>query len=312
MNLEDEKFFEEESKNLKKLKKIEEKKEEVKEKKEVQEEPKVEIKEEENIDTSQVLQKIVKTITQDVQKRVEKNFIMKELEEIKKMVVDLFKRKPPEIQKVVGKVETKFPEVQKIEGQVEVKNLPEKQKIEDERIVERIEKLEKAIRSLKFPEPVKEVSIRNIAEFPKPPSVVKISEMPTDELKKIINVLKANKIELRELADFFAKNPDYYVNVRLTDGKEWYKALSEIITGVSEGTKIVGLKDNENNRINPAQEDGNLAKLVGFEIPPYDTIELGYTSGNLTSVVYKKENSTLAILTLSYDVNGNLISIVKS
>jgi hypothetical protein len=73
----------------------------------------------------------------------------------------------------------------------------------------------------------------------------------------------------------------------------------------------VGILDEKGKTITPATEE-SLSKLVGFEIPPYDTIELEYTSGNLTSVVYKKENSTLATLTLSYDVNGNLISIVKS
>uniref|UniRef100_A0A7C3WXX6 Uncharacterized protein n=1 Tax=Dictyoglomus turgidum TaxID=513050 RepID=A0A7C3WXX6_9BACT len=238
MDQKDEEFFNKESENLTKP----EKKEEVKSEK-VQEEQKVEIEKKEkevqvkkvediDIETSQILQKAIQKV---IQKEFEKNFVLKELAEIKKAVVDLFRRRPPEVQKVIGEVETKFPEVQKIEGQVEVKNLPERQKIEDERIVERIERLEKAIRSLKFPEPLKEVKIANVAEFPKPPNVVKISEMPTDELKKIIEVLKANKIELNELVDFFSRNPDYYINVRLTDGKEWYKALSEIVAGVGGG-----------------------------------------------------------------------------
>jgi hypothetical protein len=237
MNKKDEEFFDEESENLQELKKVEEQKEKVKEEKEVQKDPEVKIEEknEEDVETNQALQKIVKTITENVHKEVEKNFIMKELEEIKKVVMDLFKRKPPEVQKIVGEVETTFPKVQKIEGQVEVRNLPEKQKIEDERIIEKIENLEKAIKKLKFPEPVKEVRIRNVDEFPKPQSTLKISEMPTDELKKIIDILKANKIELSELTDFFVKNPDYYINVRLTDGKEWYKALSEVVAGIGGG-----------------------------------------------------------------------------
>ena len=329
MDKEDERFFEQEIENLRKAKNTEEKLDKVEEEKvqeekkldkveeeKVQEEPKVEIEEnEEDIETNQALQKIVKTITENVRKGIEKNFIMKELEEIKKVVLDLFKRKPPEIQKIVGKVETEFPEVQKIEGQVEVKNLPKKQKIEDERIVERIERLEKAIRSLKFPKPIKEVTIKNVSEFPKSPNVVKISEMPTDELKKIIEVLKTNKIDLNELVDFFSKNPDYYINVRLTDGKEWYRALTEIITGVSEGTKIVSLKDSKNNLINPATEDGNLSKIPGLAIPIHDFIALSYEEGNLIQVVYKQGGSNgtiVATLSLSYDTNGNLISITKT
>jgi hypothetical protein len=77
------------------------------------------------------------------------------------------------------------------------------------------------------------------------------------------------------------------------------------------GEDKIKITDQNGNVINPPTEE-DLAKLVGFEIPPYDMIELGYTSGNLTSVIYKKGNSTVATLTLNYDVNGNLISITKS
>ena len=48
--------------------------------------------------------------------------------------------------------------------------------------------------------------------------------------------------------------------------------------------------------------------LVGFEIPPYDDIVLGYTDGNLTSVVYKKDSETVYTLNLSY-TDGNLTRV---
>jgi hypothetical protein len=51
-----------------------------------------------------------------------------------------------------------------------------------------------------------------------------------------------------------------------------------------------------------------LQKLVGFEIPPYDDIVLGYTDGNLTSVVYKKDTETVYTLNLSY-TDGNLTRV---
>lgn len=49
----------------------------------------------------------------------------------------------------------------------------------------------------------------------------------------------------------------------------------------------------------------------GFNIPSYDSIELGYTDDNLTSVVYKKDSVTVATLTLSY-TSGNLTGVTKS
>lgn len=59
-----------------------------------------------------------------------------------------------------------------------------------------------------------------------------------------------------------------------------------------------------------------LSVVQGLEIPSHDYILMTYDdSGNLTQVVYKKGGSTgtiVATLTLSYDVNNNLISVSKS
>ncbi len=49
----------------------------------------------------------------------------------------------------------------------------------------------------------------------------------------------------------------------------------------------------------------------GFAIPEYDEIELSYTSGDLTGVVYKLLGTTVGTLTLSY-TDGNLTGVVKS
>lgn len=49
----------------------------------------------------------------------------------------------------------------------------------------------------------------------------------------------------------------------------------------------------------------------GFSIPEYDEIELSYTSGDLTGVVYKLATVTVGTLTLSY-TDGNLTGVVKS
>jgi hypothetical protein len=56
------------------------------------------------------------------------------------------------------------------------------------------------------------------------------------------------------------------------------------------------------------------ASIAGMAIPPNDYISLSYTSGNLTSVVYKTGGSsgtTVATLTLAYS-GSDLISVTKS
>jgi hypothetical protein len=51
--------------------------------------------------------------------------------------------------------------------------------------------------------------------------------------------------------------------------------------------------------------------VSGIANQPHDEIQLGYTSGTLTSVVYKLAGVTVATLTLGY-TGGNLTSVVRS
>ena len=56
------------------------------------------------------------------------------------------------------------------------------------------------------------------------------------------------------------------------------------------------------------------ASIAGMAIPANDFISLSYTSGNLTSVIYKSGGSggtTVATLTLAYS-GSDLISVTKS
>jgi len=63
-----------------------------------------------------------------------------------------------------------------------------------------------------------------------------------------------------------------------------------------------------------------LEKLVGFEIPAYDYLALTYVTvgngiGEIETVTYKTggvSGTTVAVLTLAYDVNNNVISVTKS
>lgn len=55
--------------------------------------------------------------------------------------------------------------------------------------------------------------------------------------------------------------------------------------------------------------------VPGWSIPTHDYRSFGYTSGNLTSVVYKTGGvggTTVATLTLAYDGSGNLVSMTKT
>ena len=57
--------------------------------------------------------------------------------------------------------------------------------------------------------------------------------------------------------------------------------------------------------------------IVGNSLVPstYDYIDLSYTDGNLTTVIYKIGGSggtTVSTLTLAYDADDNLISVEKS
>jgi hypothetical protein len=85
------------------------------------------------------------------------------------------------------------------------------------------------------------------------------------------------------------------------------------------GTKT-GILDVDEISINPAQEDGNLSKLVGFEIPAYDYIALTYVAegngvGEIETVVYKSGGSggdTVATLTLVYNASNKISNITKT
>jgi|AACY02.2.fsa_nt_gi hypothetical protein len=70
-----------------------------------------------------------------------------------------------------------------------------------------------------------------------------------------------------------------------------------------------------NDSGNPVPVNGTVNVLAGLQIPPHDAINLGYTGSNLTTVEYKTGGSSgtvVATLTLAYDVDNNLTSIVKS
>jgi len=63
-----------------------------------------------------------------------------------------------------------------------------------------------------------------------------------------------------------------------------------------------------------AATKASAASIAGMAIPANDYISLSYTSGNLTSVIYKSggaSGTTVATLTLAYS-GSDLVSVTKS
>jgi hypothetical protein len=51
--------------------------------------------------------------------------------------------------------------------------------------------------------------------------------------------------------------------------------------------------------------------VLGFKIPEYDSIDLGYTGSDLTTVTYKSAGVTVRVLTLTYS-GGNLTNVTQT
>ena len=87
--------------------------------------------------------------------------------------------------------------------------------------------------------------------------------------------------------------------------------------------KIVRIVDGENkNTAVTIEQVGSQAAMVvkgiqGFNIGNFDQIDLTYVAsgngaGEIETVTYKDSGSTVATLTLSYDINNNISSIIKT
>lgn len=118
-----------------------------------------------------------------------------------------------------------------------------------------------------------------------------VSLLP-DDSKRIVSVAYENAM------------PDKYLNVRLTDGINFYKA-----SGRGGGGTAFGATEAK-------QEDivAELQTLNSLVPAQYDYIDLSYTGDNLTGVVFKQGGSggiTISTLTLAYS-GANLVSVTKT
>ena len=52
--------------------------------------------------------------------------------------------------------------------------------------------------------------------------------------------------------------------------------------------------------------------ISGLGIPAHDSVELTYTDGRVTTIVYKSSGSTVATVSLTYNAEGDLLTVAKS
>ena len=156
---------------------------------------------------------------------------------------------------------------------------------------------------------------------------VNIANLPSDYAKESGNLasIKTNTDKLISAPATEAKQDSIQTELQKKVNEGGNLNVSNFPSDYAKESKQ--LPDNHNVTVsNPitgfstsAKQDeakGELQKLVGFEIPAYDYIEMSYdTNGNLTQTVYKQGGSsgtTVATLSMSYDANNNLTSVSKS
>lgn len=179
--------------------------------------------------------------------------------------------------------------------EIEVSNFPDIQKVE----VTNYPKVKAPIVNVKAPEVNVEAPIINI------------------DTETIEDELKYSNQTLKEISKKLTKGKkDIIDKVILVDESGKFMKFPQFIDGINPyggsfvPPSIVGLKNAGTQQINPATEE-TLQSIAGLNIPKHDTRELGYTDGNLTTVIYKLSGTIVATKTLSY-TDGNLSSVVVS
>jgi hypothetical protein len=124
--------------------------------------------------------------------------------------------------------------------------------------------------------------------------VVNVEGISIDDLRaeiaKIIQRLPADSQRIVTLA-YEDATPDKYLNVRLTNGLQFYEARG----GGGGG-------------------GGDISAIKGFALGQYDTIEAAYPSSTTETYTYKLDGETIATITVSYSDSTKtvLTSVVKS
>jgi hypothetical protein len=275
---------------------------------------------------------------------------------VESLIKNTYKVKFPEIQKIEGKVKVDFPNIQKIEGivktdtaqgfnsivkkieetkqlfgqkgiqvnnfpkiptKIEVTNFPQEKEIDFKSLESKLDSLNESIKKLptKFPEFPKIPEVK-IPAFPKIPEV-KIPEFKFPKSFKVDNI-----------ENLKSDDPEDYVPVRLTDGKEFYKAIEEFyqavtssqIFALSNGQKDFGLVDEDHHvqvdvltaptvdtslLATKAKQDDMIEAIENIEL---DTSTLA-TESTLEAIKDKVTEDVAQ--TLTYNADGTIATMVK-
>lgn len=185
-------------------------------------------------------------------------------------------------------VKVVFPETQKVEGGVEITK-PVEAKISNFPDIRKM--FFDAVASLRFPDIQKiNGTVKAEVDFPKTQKVEGrvVADVSFPEVQKIVGEVVA-KLDLEKLSKAIAESftkatrsdrPDEYTNVRLTNGRQFYDAMSQVIgkAGASSRTSALG-------------------------VPPHDYISMLYPDSVTEQFFYKvggANGSTVAVVTVGY------------
>lgn len=168
-----------------------------------------------------------------------------------------------------------FPKTQKIEGKVslaEQKSLEQKIVLFAQLVESKLNELSNEIKSIprtvsvdNFPT-LKEIKIPtpqfpSSMEIKNPVDKVTVSNL--SELTKLLEKIASKEIILPEQEELTGSDPKKYVPVRLTDGKEFYEAISHIVGGMKRPQTIANIDPLGTFQISD-EDSGGTTKYYGF------------------------------------------------
>lgn len=251
-------------------------------------------------------------------KKEEKDFHRKEMLQMLSEITNLLKKNAEENKETIDFIEKlNVDTLQKVIE--EIKNIKWEPKIDVAQPKIEVKVPEIKVPDIKVPKvevPQTKVDVKSV-DINKPTWISGLFDLKTvsnkitelkDELKKAISNISLD-------LPTTAKNP---ISVRLSDGKEFYKAIGSI------ASSMVGMVTfaKANNEVKPALVDDNgivqtnlngvddsVGGFLGVVHEKHDSVYLDWTGSDLTGLTFKNQGTTVQSFNLSYDGSGNLISI---
>jgi len=165
--------------------------------------------------------------------------------------------------------ETKIPSPLPYPKEISVSNLESVPQADLKRVEELLMKLVREMKTLPKEYP-KQEKFPTIPAFPKFPEFPKQLPFPSSMKVNVPTEIRVNNIK-DMFEDLMGKDPKKYLNVRLTDGKEFYKAMQEIVT--SGGSRLPFINSQGNPTGLQLTPKGDLPVVVR-EVAPNDTSKL--------------------------------------